>query len=198
MSKKTNELAVKDLVITGIFSAIFCLVTVAAGLFFAPNPVLTFFMPISVAFFTGPVYMLLLAKVPRRGPTLILGVVMGLIMFVTGMYWLWSVAYVALGYLAGLIAGIGNYRSLKWNTASFVIFSLNPIAAYAMLWINQQSYVDYLVGKGNDPAYMEIMIAAAQTWVLPGMITGTVIAALLGAFLGGNLLKKQFERAGIV
>jgi len=198
MSEKTTALAVKDLVITGIFSAIFCLVTVAAGLFFAPNPVLTFFMPVSVAFFTGPVYMLLLAKVPRRGPTLILGFIMGLIMFVTGMYWLWSVAYVALGYAAGLIAGIGGFRSLKWNAASFVVFSFNPIAAYAMLWINQQSYVDYLVGKGNDPAYMEVMIAAAQTWVLPGMIAGTAAAAVLGAFLGTKLLKKQFERAGIV
>ena len=67
-----------------------------------------------------------------------------------------------------------------------------------MLWINQQSYVDYLVGKGNDPAYMKVMIDTAQAWVLPAMASGTAIAAGLGAFMGAKLLKKQFERAGII
>ncbi len=191
-------LTVKDLVTTGIFSALFLVVTLITGMPFAPNPVLTFLMPLSIAFFTGPVYMLLLAKVPRRGPNVVLGIIMGLIMFVTGMFWLWSIAYVVLGIIAGEIAGLGKYKSIRWNVASFAIFSLNPIASYAMLWINQQSYVDYLVGKGTDPAYMETMIRTAQNWILPCMVIGTVVTALLGAYLGKRLLKKQFERAGIV
>lgn len=138
MLKNTTALSVKDLVITGIFSALFCMVTVIAGLFFALNPVLTFFMPVSVAFFTGPVYMLLLAKVPRRGPTIILGIIMGLLMFVTGMYWLWSVAYIVLGYAAAMIAGMGNYRKLKWNAASFLCNALDQSAVLCGLSCGQR------------------------------------------------------------
>lgn len=198
MTTEKKSLSSRDLITTGIFCALFFIVTMVSGMFFAPNPVLTFLMPLVVALFTGPVYMLMLAKVPKRGPTIILGVIMGLLMFVTGMYWLWSLAYVVLGIIAGEIAGIGKNKSLKLNITSFTVFSLNPIASYMMLWISQSSYQDYLVNKGTDPAYMETMIQTAQAWLLPGMIAGTLAAAWLGAYLGKKLLKKHFERAGIV
>ena len=57
------------------------------GIFFAPNPVLTFYMPIGSALLCGPVYLLLLAKVPKRGTATILGVILCVVWFVTGMHW---------------------------------------------------------------------------------------------------------------
>ncbi|SKC72476.1 MptD family putative ECF transporter S component [Maledivibacter halophilus] len=198
MLSEKRSLNSKDLITTGIFSAIFFIVTMVSGMFVAPNPVTTFLLPVVVAFFTGTVYMLLLAKVPKRGPTIILGVIMGILIFVTGMFWLWSVAYIVLGIIAGEIAAIGKYKSLKMNMMSFVIFSLNPIASYAMVWINKEAYIDYLVSKGTETAYMETMLQTAQDWVLPAMIIGTIFSALLGGFVGKKLLKKHFERAGIV
>ena len=49
MSNQANSLkkglTVKDLVTTGIFSAILFVFTLIGGLPFAPNPVLTFYMP---------------------------------------------------------------------------------------------------------------------------------------------------------
>ncbi len=41
MDKKINGLSVKDLVTTGIFSALYIVFMFMGGLFFAPNPVLT-------------------------------------------------------------------------------------------------------------------------------------------------------------
>ena len=53
MSYQVNSLkkglTVKDLVTTGIFSAIFFVFTLVGGLPFAPNPVLTFYMPMGAA-----------------------------------------------------------------------------------------------------------------------------------------------------
>ena len=53
MSNQVNSLkkglTVKDLVTTGIFSAIFFVFTLVGGLPFAPNPVLTFYMPMGAA-----------------------------------------------------------------------------------------------------------------------------------------------------
>ncbi|WP_304944507.1 MptD family putative ECF transporter S component, partial [Vallitalea guaymasensis] len=104
-----QKLSIKDLVVTGIFSALFFVMTMIGGIFFAPNPVLTFLLPPAVALLTGPVYLLLIAKVPKHGPILILGILMGLLMFVTGMYWLWSVAYIVLAIVAELISGAGKF-----------------------------------------------------------------------------------------
>ena len=182
LSKKS--LTVRDLVTTGIFSALFFVVTMVGGIFFAPNPVLTFLMPPVVALLTGPVYLLLVAKVPKRGPVLILGILMGLIMFVTGMYWIWSVFYVVLALVAELISGAGGFKNMKLNILGFMVFSLNPIGSYMMLWINRQ-------------AYMDTMSATAQGWMLPAMIAATLFLAWLGGLLGRRLLKKQFEKAGI-
>ncbi len=198
MASPNHSLQSKDLITTGIFSTLFFIVTMVSGMFFAANPVLTFLMPIVVALFTGPVYLLMVAKVPKRGPTIILGIIMGLLMFVTGMFWLWSVAYVLLGIIAGEISAAGKFKSVKLNTLGFTIFSLNPITAYMMIWIDQQSFKEYLMSKGTQQAYLDSMFQAAQDWILPGMIAGTIVAALIGAFIGNKLLKKHFERAGVV
>lgn len=198
MANPNLSLQSKDLITIGIFSTLFFTVTMVAGAFFAPNPLLTYLTPVVVAVFTGPVYLLLLAKVPKRGPTIILGVIMGLLIFITGMFWLWAVAYIVLGVIAGEISAAGRFRSLKLNVLGFCVFSLNPIASYMMIWIDQQAYKAYLVSKGTQPAYMDTMLQAAQEWMLPAMVAGTVLAALAGAAIGNRFLKKHFARAGIL
>lgn len=52
-------LTVKDLVTVGIFSALFLVFALVGGIFFAPNPVLTFYMPVGSALLCGPVYLLI-------------------------------------------------------------------------------------------------------------------------------------------
>ena len=60
-------LTIRDLVTIGIFSALFLVFALVGGIFFAPNPVLTFYMPVGSALLCGPVYLLMLARVKKRG-----------------------------------------------------------------------------------------------------------------------------------
>lgn len=112
MSNQINpakkSLTIKDLVTTGIFSAIFLVFTMIGGIFFAPNPVLTFYMPMGAALLCGPVYLLMIAKVQKRWSVTILGIVMGIIWFVTGMHWAFSLGYIGMGIIADLVAGAGH------------------------------------------------------------------------------------------
>ena len=77
----------------GIFSALFLVFALVGGIFFAPNPVLTFYMPVGSALLCGPVYLLMLARVKKRGAASLLGALMCLVWFVTRY---------ALGHGAGL------------------------------------------------------------------------------------------------
>lgn len=197
MQSEKKGLTARDLVTTGVFVALYFVFMMVGSLLFAPNPVLTFLMPAGAALLTGPIYLLLIAKVPKHGPIIILGVVEGLIMFVTGMYWLWAVALIALGILADLVAGAGGFRNKTLNLVSFLVFSLNPLGSYMMLWIDPSGYASYLVGKGTEQAYMDTMLATGTWWVLVGMIVLTLVCALASALVGRKLLKKQFERAGV-
>lgn len=197
INNQSKKLTVRDLVTTGIFSAVFFVFTMIGGMFFVPNPVLTFVMPCAVALLTGPAYLLLVAKVPKQGPIIILGVLMGFLTFLTGMYWMWSIFYIVLSVIANLIAGTKSFKSMKLNILSFLVFSMNPMGSYMMLWINKKNYFKYMVSKGAEQVYVNTMGTAAQGWMLPAMIISIIIAGLISAFIGKAMLKKHFEKAGM-
>lgn len=79
MSNQTAKrgLSVKDLVTIGIFTALMLVFSMVGGIFFAPNPVLTFYMPVGSAILCGPIYLLLIAKVKKRFAITIVGVLIG-------------------------------------------------------------------------------------------------------------------------
>ena len=196
MQSDKKGLTARDLVTCGVFIALYFVFMMVGSMLFAPNPVLTFLMPAGAALLTGPIYLLLVAKVPKHGPIIILGVVEGLIMFVTGMYWLWAVALVVLGVVADLIAGAGRFRNKNLNLVSFLVFSLNPwVLPHAV--DRSSGYTSYLAGKGTEQAYLDTMVSTGAGWVLPGMIALTLVCALVSALVGRRLLKKQFEKAGV-
>ena len=134
MSNQINpakkSLTIKDLVTTGIFSAIFLVFTMIGGIFFAPNPVLTFYMPMGAALLCGPVYLLMIAKVQKRWSVTILGIIMGIIWFVTGMHWAFSLGYIGMGIIADLVAGAGDYRNKAVNLLSYMLMSLGGVYTY--------------------------------------------------------------------
>ena len=194
----STRLGTRDLITLGVYSVLYVVVMFIAGMPFAFSPVLTYALPVSAAFFCAPVYLLLVAKVPRRGAVAVLGAVVGLVLFVTGMFWLWAVAALALGVVAGEVAALRRFRSPGLNTVSYMVFALAPLASYVMVWVNQESYRAYLVGKGTDVAYMDSMFAAASQWLLVAITVGTLLAAWLGTLLGRRMLARHFTRAGIV
>ena len=122
MNKQTaikKGLGVKDLVTVGIFSALFLVFALVGGISFAPNPVLTFYMPVGSALLCGPVYLLMLAKVKKRWAVSILGAILCIVWFVTGMHWAMALGYLVMGVAADFVAGAGEYKSKMMNSVSY-------------------------------------------------------------------------------
>ena len=59
-------LSVRDLITTGILAALYMVCAMIGEAIFGFFPVLTFLCPLSIALLCGPVYMLILAKVPKH------------------------------------------------------------------------------------------------------------------------------------
>lgn len=201
MSNQINpakkSLTIKDLVTTGIFSAIFLVFTMIGGIFFAPNPVLTFYMPMGAALLCGPVYLLMIAKVQKRWSVTILGIVMGIIWFVTGMHWAFSLGYIGMGIIADLVAGAGHYRNKVVNLLSYMLMSLGSVYTYVVFFIDPQGWASTMLENGTEQTYIDTMSASAPAWLLAVIIIGTLAIAAFSGWIGGKLLKKQFEKAGI-
>lgn len=201
MSNQINpakkSLTIKDLVTTGIFSAIFLVFTMIGGIFFAPNPVLTFYMPMGAALLCGPVYLLMIAKVQKRWSVTILGIIMGIIWFVTGMHWAFSLGYIGMGIIADLVAGAGDYRNKAVNLLSYMLMSLGSVYTYVVFFIDPQGWASTMLENGTEQSYIDTMSASAPSWLLAVIIIGTLAIAAFSGWIGGKLLKKQFEKAGI-
>ena len=201
MSNQINpakkSLTIKDLVTTGIFSAIFFVFTMIGGIFFAPNPVLTFYMPMGAALLCGPVYLLMIAKVQKRGSVTILGIIMGIIWFVTGMHWAFSLGYIGMGIIADLVAGAGDYRNKAVNLLAYMLMSLGGVYTYVVFFIDPQGWASTMLENGTEQSYIDTMSASAPSWLLAVIIIGTLAIAAFSGWIGGKLLKKQFEKAGI-
>ena len=201
MSNQINpakkSLTIKDLVTTGIFSAIFLVFTMIGGIFFAPNPVLTFYMPMGAALLCGPVYLLMIAKVQKRWSVTILGIIMGIIWFVTGMHWAFSLGYIGMGIITDLVAGAGDYRNKAVNLLSYILMSLGGVYTYVVFFIDPQGWASTMLENGTEQSYIDTMSASAPSWLLAVIIIGMLAIAAFSGWIGGKLLKKQFEKAGI-
>lgn len=153
-------LTAKDLVTIGIFSALFLVFALVGGIFFAPNPVLTFYMPVGSALLCGPVYLLMMAKVKKRGAAAILGTILCVVWFVTGMHWAMAVGYLVMGIAADFVAGAGKYQSKRINSLSYILLSLGGTASYLVFFANPDGWARTMLGNGTEQAYIDTMRSA--------------------------------------
>lgn len=190
-------LTVKDLVTIGIFTALFFIFTLIGGIPFAPNPVLTFYMPLGSALLCGPIFLLLVAKVPKRWTITILGIIVGLIFFATGMHWAMDLGYMVMGFIADLTAGIKDYKSKKMNILSYVLLCLGATGTYIVFFLDPAGWSSTMLKNGTEQDYLDTMNAAAPPWMLAVILIGTILVAAASGWIGAKLLKKQFEKAGL-
>lgn len=201
MSNRANSmnkgLSVKDLVTTGIFTALVFVFILIGGMFFATNPVLTFFMPAGSGLLAGPAFLLMIAKVQKRWSLSIMGVVIGILWFVTGMHWAFVLGYLLMAIVADFVAGVGKYRSKKLNSLAYILFSLGSTGTYILFFVDPNGWAQTMLGNGTEQSYIDTMQATANTGILVAMFAAVLITSAISAFVGCKLLKKQFEKAGI-
>ena len=192
-----NRLSIKDLIIIGVFTAILSVCSMIGGTIFAVTPTLTFYYPIGAALLPGPVFLLLMAKVPKKGPLTIIGVLLASVGFLTGMHWAMCLGGLIGAVLADVIAGLKGYHSKKVNIMAYIVYSLGPTGTYLAYFINPEAWAGTMLKNGTTQDYIDAMQSAADWWVLVVMYVGTILVAGISGYVGSKMLKKQFEKAGI-
>ena len=198
MIKQTNKLSIKDLVTIGVFTAIFLVFYLLGGMPFAINPVLTFYMPLGCALVCGPIYLLLVAKVHKKYTITILAVLMACIVFMTGMHPAFSIGFLVMGIVAEIVAGSKNYQSKKMNSLSYILFTLASTGSYLVYFANPEAWAATMLQSGTEASYITTMNATASPMILVIMLVGTIVCATLSSLVGCKMLKKQFEKSGII
>ena len=195
--KKEKRFTIKDLITIGVFTAIILISGSILGGFLAINPLLTFYFPIAAAVLPGTPYLLLIAKVPKRGVIFMVGVIGGVLAYTMGMHWAMAIGGVIASFIADLVTGIKKYRSSFFNIFSYVIYCFGSMGTYFAYFVNREAWINYML-KSSPADYIKKMESVASPKVLIIMVVGTVIVALISGLIGKKLLNKQFEKAGII
>ena len=184
-----NKLQGKDLINIGIFTALyFIVIFAAASIGFIPIfiPLISVIVPIV----GGIPMMLFFSKIKKFGMLTICGVLLGIIMLLTGMgYWC---------ILTGLVFGLISDLMLRaCEVLIHGVFSMWVIGAFIPIVVTREAYYQNLL-PGYGQEYADTLMAYMPDWILPVLLIAAFVSGIAGGFIGRKIFKKHFERAGIV
>lgn len=142
--------------------------------------------------------MLLVAKVGKFGAISVMGIVVGLFLFVSGHFILSLAASIVFPVIADAIARAGDYRSKTGILASYVVFCYGLTGPILPLWFMKDAYVASLQARGKDSSYIDGVFAYVNTGTFFIAMIAVLVCALLGGWFGQRMLKKHFAKTGII
>lgn len=194
-AKTGDRLGGKDLINIGIFTAIYFVVVFAVACLG--------FIPILMAAICGIIpliagipYMLFLTRARKFGMITILGLLTGIIMFITGMGYFSIATGLICGLIADLIWKSGGYASASRAVLSHGVFSCWIIGNFLPFLITADTYLPAVRAQYGD-AYVDELMTYLQPEMYPVLLIACFVTGVIGGFIGRAILKKHFERAGI-
>ena len=151
---KRRGMSGKDVITVGIFSAIYFVINFAFMLLGGLHPLLWILMPGFIALFTGIPYLMMCAKVQKVGSVLLMGLITGLIYYVTGQFTVVIlVSFVLACGLAELTRGLTHYRSMAGNLVSFALFSVGMVGSPLPIWLMREDFLRQITEQGMPADY---------------------------------------------
>ncbi len=165
------------MITTGIFSVLLLFCAMITGGPFATIPTLTFYFPIGASVLAGPVFMLFVAKVPKKWALPVVGVLLCVLGTLTGMHWGMNFGFLLFSIIASLVAGMGNYKNKVLNVLAYILYSFGPMGTYLVFFFDRKSWISFMLKKGTEQGYIDKMSTVAGTDTILVMIFGTAIVA---------------------
>lgn len=190
-----EKLKTRDLIYAGAFAAIYLVLMLVIVMGSGMIPVLYVMVPLTVGIICGTVYLVYISKVRKFGAILILAVLFGIITGVNSVYSIvWSVL---MGLLAELIVRAGQYQSKKMFVMSYWVFNLNMVGPFFMLFYAKDTFLK-IAAEYNSPEYAAELDRLTPIWIIGVQAVLAFVGAIIGSFIGSKLIKKHFEKAGVV
>lgn len=194
----TNRLNGKDLMNVGIFTAIILVIGIFIACTIGLIPIGFILIPCIQGIVLGIPMMLYLTKIKKFGMILIMQIVNGIIMILTGMGFDALIYGTLLALIAEFILKSGKYQSANRAVLAFAVVSMGACANY-IHWINASA--DFLEKNAASfgETYMYTIAGYFEYWwVFPLIILSAFVSGLLGGLLGKSVLKKHFVRSGLI
>lgn len=194
-----EKMSGKDYITCGIFSAL-CLVAMLLAAVMNMSGYTAVFYPTLAALFIGILYVIVCAKVPKKGALLVFGIVPCLYFFTSGVIEgvIGAVSVIVISLICEAI--LNKNSTMRSIFLSGLIYSLYlSVIGVAENFIATDSYCDNALAHGINPVIVEQMRSLYSIKaLLVAEIAATTLTMFLGMLIGRRLMKKHLEKAGIV
>lgn len=194
----SKKLETRDFISVGIFSLIYSVVAFVIGGVAQMTPVTFPFMPMIVALFTGTVFMLYVAKIPKKGALSILGVIAAILLFITGMFWMMSVFFLVFGLIADFICASADFRSFKKNLLAYCVMALAPMGAYIPMVVMPAQFDAFMKNGGDHRAGCATAEAGSRVtgpfYAIWRLSSGTIRMVICRQDTGANANNPNLKR----
>ena len=191
-----NKLNARDFINIGIFTALYFVIVFIVA-FIGYVPILMDIMPAVCALFGAIPFMLFLTRTKKFGMVTIMAVILGLLTLLLGRPWPAIVIAAVAGLLADFYLKSTGYSSRKKAVVGCGIFSLWMVGmALPMFFGYRDAYMESL-RPGYGDAYVDQITALTPSWVFWALVVTIFLGGLIGALIGGAILKKHFLKAGM-
>ncbi|UTC75413.1 MptD family putative ECF transporter S component [Treponema sp. OMZ 792] len=191
-----NRLALKELINIGIFSVIYFV-----GLFVIGMPlgflVITYLaFPFTVSLILGIAVMFLLAKVQKPLGLFIFAAIPGCLMTLMGHTPVVAIHSLIVAVLAEIVRKVLGYNTAKGSIVGYSIMSLWLCGAFWQIFLLKDQYFA-LTEKMMGTDYAR-ELTSLPWWIMPMLYVTAFLGGILGGLLGKKVLKKHFEKAGLL
>lgn len=194
-SADNKKMRTKDLIFAGAFGAVYLVLMLIIVMASGMVPILYIFAPLTVGVVCATVYELCVLKVHKFGAALILGVLFAVVSCMGN--WIGFVGAIAAALLSEFVIFIGKYKSKKMFLLSFVLFNINMACPYTLLALSRDSFMQRAHDfYGED--YANGLAAVTPSWIWFGILGLAILGGAIGALISSGLIKKHFEKAGII
>ena len=194
----SSKLKAKDFITVGIFTALLIVVEFLCGMLGYIHPYIVASYVVMIPLVGAIPMMLFYTKVEKFGMITIMSVLIAIIMFVLGMGYLGAPLIVAAGVISDLIAKSGKYKSFKKTILSYGVFCLWICANYFPVIVTADSYRTDLLDGGYSAEYCDDLFRAINEKTIAVLLILCFVFGCIGAVIGKKVVKKHFEKAGIV
>lgn len=191
-----NKLQGKDFINIGIFTAIYFIVIFAAAMV-GVIPIFIPLISVTVPIIGGIPMMLYFSKIRKFGMLTITGLLVGLLMLITGMGYWCILTGLIFGLLADFMLKSVDYKSATKEVLIHGVFSMWVIGAFIPIVVTRDAYYQNLI-PGYGQEYADTLMSYMPDWILPVLLIAALISGILGGLVGREIFKKHFKKAGIV
>ena len=191
------KLSVKDLISIGLFSVIYFIGFMIAGML-GYIPICVIILPFIAGVLGGIPFVLLALKQQKFGAVTLLGLIVGLLSFIMGQTWMSIPFGLVFGLIADLIMKSGEFVTWSKNLLAYSVFSVWTVGTMLPMWVMRDSYFASYANNGATDAYIEAVMKLTPTYMIAVVALLGLLGGFLGACLGKAVLKKHFKKAGIV